>query len=214
MDGVIASNMRAYGLEYKLNFGVTIPRIREIASRYTPNKVLAEKLWQENTRELKILATLLYPKDEFTIETARRWIREIPNQEIREQMGFNLFKYLPYNYSLGMECVCDEDVDVRTTGYWFLGRHIGVHGLSDEADYNKMPYLWDDLRAENLSLHNAVKLLLKSTGRHSAMKANEILKRLIAFKDSEEPMMKEAYWSLVFDFQLYFGDTIIQTELV
>jgi len=214
MDGVVSSGMRNYGLDYKLNFGVSVLKIRKIASRYIPNKVLAEKLWKENTRELKIIATLLYPREDFTIDAARRWIQQIPNQEIREQLGFNLFRFLPYTYALGLECVNSENEDIRITGYWFLARHLIEVGYSDELKAQEMTYLWEDIKSDNLFMHNAVKLLLKNIGRISVDKANTILHQIISFKDSEDPVLKEIFHNLLFDFQYYHGNAIIQSEFV
>jgi hypothetical protein len=34
MNGVAAAGMRAHGIDYKLNFGVSLPEIKEIASLY------------------------------------------------------------------------------------------------------------------------------------------------------------------------------------
>ncbi len=208
MDGVVSSGMRAYGLEYKLNFGVPVMKIKDIASRYMPDSILAERLWQDNTRELKILATVLYPKDEFTRDVAWRWVREIPNQEIREQLSMNLLRYLPYTYSFCLECAGDENSNIRTTGYWSLGKYIAECGFVDEVDYNAMPYIWYDMESGDLFLHNAVKLLLKNAGRVSAQKANEILGKLAAYKDSENPLLREAFESLTFDYRFYHGNLI------
>lgn len=214
MDGIVSSSMRAKGLDYKLNFGVPVLKIKKIASRYIPNAVLAERLWQENTRELKILATLLYPQDEFTIDIARRWVSEIPNQEIREQLGMNLFRYLPYTYTFGIECVNEENPDIRTTGYWFLARHIVECGFKEEVDYDKMSFIWSDLEQDNISMLNAVKLLLKNIGRISPERATGILKKVISFKDSEDPVKREIFHSLIFDYEYHHGNVIKQSEFL
>jgi len=214
MDGVISSTMRSHGLDYKLNFGVPILKIKEIASRYIPNAVLAEKLWKDTTRELKILATHLYPKEEFTIDVARRWVKEIPNQEIREQLSFNLFRDLPYTYAFGIECANNEDEDIRTTSYWFLARHIIEYEFEEEIDYDKMPYIWSDLEEGNTSSQNAVKLLLKNIGRISIEKAKTILWKIISFKESEDPLKREVFHSLMFDYQFHHGNAIKQIEFV
>jgi hypothetical protein len=47
-------------------------------------------------RELKIIATLLYPSHEFSREDAARWVLEIPTQEIREQVCMNLFSTINF----------------------------------------------------------------------------------------------------------------------
>ena len=84
MNGVVSSSMRDKGVDYKMNFGVDIPRIKEIAEKYEPSSVLANELWKLDVRELKILSTMLYPLDEFNKQKADEWANEIPNQEIRE----------------------------------------------------------------------------------------------------------------------------------
>lgn len=34
MNGVVSQSMREKGLDYKLNFGIELPRLKEIAARY------------------------------------------------------------------------------------------------------------------------------------------------------------------------------------
>ena len=96
MNGIAATSMREKGVHYRMNFGVDLMRIREIALRYVPDVMLAETLWKEDVRELKILATLLYPVDRFTSDAADRWVVSITNQEIREQACRNLFQQISF----------------------------------------------------------------------------------------------------------------------
>ena len=56
MNGVASQSMREKGLDYKLNFGIELPRLKEIAARYEKNHEVAQALWKENIRECKILA--------------------------------------------------------------------------------------------------------------------------------------------------------------
>ena len=59
MNGVVSTLQRRQGLDYKINFGVEIPRLKEIALRYSKDVELAEELWKENIRESKLLAIFL-----------------------------------------------------------------------------------------------------------------------------------------------------------
>jgi hypothetical protein len=211
MNGVTSASMRNYGLNYKLNFGVSIGQIREIAACYKPNLELAEYLWKENVRELKILATLLYPQDKMTKEGLMRWIREIPNQEIREQMGFNMIKYYPETFGLGIECANDEDSEVRISGYWFVGRHLMTEDYKTEIKLGSFPYVWDDIIKPHTTLRNAVKLFLRNMGRISPAMSELILKKLSKLKDSDDLTIREIYHSLSFDFN-YFCKRFIPKE--
>ena len=91
MNGVISTSMRQKGMNYKLIFGVPIPEIKQIAKEYELEAGLAQALWEEDVREMKILATLLYPAKQLSFSEALQWAREIPYPEIAEQCCNNLF---------------------------------------------------------------------------------------------------------------------------
>lgn len=59
MNGVVSSSMRDKGVNYRVNFGVELLRLKEIAAEMTPNHELAQALWKEDVRECRILAGLL-----------------------------------------------------------------------------------------------------------------------------------------------------------
>ena len=107
MNGVVSSSMRDKGVDYKMNFGVDIPRLKGIAEKYETNAALAKELWKLDVRELKILSTMLYPVDEFTVENANEWVNEMPNQEIREHLCRNLLQELPFADELVQNWVVD-----------------------------------------------------------------------------------------------------------
>ena len=96
MDGVVAKSMRDKGLDYRLNWGATLPRLKEKADGIGKNYDLAIALWKENVRECKILATMIMPPDEVLPEVIDIWMEQITSQEIAEQAAFNLFQYLPF----------------------------------------------------------------------------------------------------------------------
>ena len=96
MDGSIAQSMRNKGVDYKLNWGATLLRLKDKAVEIGKNYDLAIALWKENVRECKILATMIMPPDEVLPEVIDIWMEQIPTQEIAEQAAFNLFQYLPY----------------------------------------------------------------------------------------------------------------------
>ena len=96
MDGSIAASMRTKGVDYKLNWGATLPRLREKAEEIGKNYDLAIALWKENVRECKILATMIMPPSEVLPEVIDIWMEQTPTQEIAEQAAFNLYQYLTY----------------------------------------------------------------------------------------------------------------------
>lgn len=205
MNGIASTSMRQMGMAYKVNFGLLIPQIKELAGSYEKNAELAKSLWKEDTRELKILATLLYPVNEFTEEDANKWVAEISNQEIREQVCFNLFQELPYAYKLAMEWGTSENEDIRTTGYWLLARLLLLK-KAEGVVLGSFPSIMKDAVSENTFLRNAALLALKHIGRQSKAIANEILTDLSVYKEDKNLVKQEAYNSLAFEFEYFFED--------
>lgn len=206
MNGVASASMRGYGLNYKLNFGVSIQKIKEIASRYESDKDLAETLWLDGTRELKILATLLYPIGQFSKETANEWVSQVPNQEIREQVCVNLFQVLDFSDQIALEWINEEDENVRATGYWLIVRLLLAKKFAGTIEIDTYQYIWKDIVSENVSLRNAAVLFLKNAGKFSPTLAEKILEKVAIFKDSEDPLQKEIYDSLSFEFEFFYDN--------
>ncbi|SEE04030.1 DNA alkylation repair protein [Prevotella sp. lc2012] len=95
MDGMVSKSMRGKGVTYKLNWGATIPRLKEMADGLGKNYDLAIALWKENVRECKILATMVMPAEQMLPEVVDIWMEQTDTQEIAEQAAFNLYQYLP-----------------------------------------------------------------------------------------------------------------------
>jgi len=203
MNGIASTSMRQKGLSYKVNFGLAIQQIKDLAERYQPDKQLAETLWKEDTRELKILATLLYPVSEFTEGAANEWVAAIPNQEIREQVCMNLFQKLPFAEKVAVEWGDNADEDIRTTGYWLVARLFLIKKAENIAP-DAFSYIWDDVVADNISLRNAALQALKHIGRQSEDTASRILEKLSVHKESSDLVKQEAYNGLAFEFEYYF----------
>jgi hypothetical protein len=202
MNGVVSSNMRGYGLDYKVNFGVSLQKIKEMAGYYSPDAALANALWQENVRELKILATLLYPVADFDRNNANEWLQGIGNQEIREQVCLNLFQKLPFAETTAHEWSNSADELTRTTGYWLSVRLL----LAEKTAENKYDYLYADLVSENLSLRNAALLLLKRLISLSETTAKKILDNVASFRQADNLMKNEIFDSLQFEFEYRWKD--------
>ena len=205
MNGIASTSMRQRGISYKVNFGLNIQQIKELSGRYKPDAELAEILWKEDTRELKILATLLYPADDFTEVVANKWVTEIPNQEIREQLSLNLLQILPFAGKLALEWSNSKDESIRTTGYWLLARLFLIK-KADKQSASDCTFIWDDVISDNMFLRNAASLALKHIGRQSKIEADIILDKLSIYKDDENLVKQEAYNSLAFEFGYYFEE--------
>lgn len=134
MNGVASTSMREKGLQYKLNFGVELPRIKSIAAKYEPSQQLACALWKENIRECKILATLLQPTETFCEELADLWVEEIVNIELAELAVMNLFIRLPFATKKSFQWMASEREYIQVCGFLLVARLLmRGEALSDRA---------------------------------------------------------------------------------
>ncbi len=122
MDGSIAQSMRDKGVDYHLNWGATLPRLREKADGIGKNYDLAIVLWKENVRECKILATMIMPSDVVLPEVIDIWMEQTPTQEIAEQAAFNLYQYLPYAPEKAYTWIASDKELYQLCGFHILSR--------------------------------------------------------------------------------------------
>ena len=122
MDGSVAQSMRDKGLNYHLNWGATLPRVRAKADELGPNYDLAIALWKENVRECKILATMLMPPEKMLPEVCDIWMEQVPSQEIAEQVAFNLWQYLPYAPMKAYQWIANDQEYYQLCGFHVLSR--------------------------------------------------------------------------------------------
>ena len=122
MDGAVAQSMRDKGVNYHLNWGATLPRLREMADEIGPDYDLAIALWKEDVRECKILATMLMPADKMLPEVVDIWMVQIPSQEIAEQVSFNLWQHLPYAPEKAYQWLASEREYDQYCGFHVLTR--------------------------------------------------------------------------------------------
>lgn len=185
MNGAASQSMREKGLVYKLNFGVELPRIKQIATRYEKNHDLAQALWKEDIRECKILAALLQPIETFYPEIADIWVESIRNIEMAELTSMNLFCHLPYAPAKSLQWMADEREYVQTCGFLTAARLLMQKGDLDERTENE---LLDQATTAFLSgsyhVRNAAATLIRRYMQHSEAHAFRMCRRVERLKDS------------------------------
>ncbi len=188
MNGAVSQSMREKGLVYKLNFGVELPRIKQIAARYEKNHDLAQALWKEDIRECKILAGLLQPVETFYAEIADIWAESIRNIEIAELTSMNLFCHLPYAPAKSLQWIADEREYVQVCGFLTAARLLMQKGDVDERAENE---LLDQAVAAFLAgpyhVRNAAAAVIRRYMQHSEEHAFRMCRRVEAMKDSTSP---------------------------
>lgn len=81
MNGIASAEMRKAGMPYHVVWGIELPRLRDIAAEFRPDRRLGQRLWNEDVRESQLIGILLTPREEFLPEVADIWVNEARTQE-------------------------------------------------------------------------------------------------------------------------------------
>ena len=137
MNGVASQSMRQKGLDYKVNWGVALPHLREMAAEYQPSYSLAVELWKENIRECKILATMLMPPAEMPEQLVELWMEQTKSQEIAEMAVFNLYQHLDYAPQMAFRWIASDASIRQLSGYQRLACLFGKGLIPDTRGVNE-----------------------------------------------------------------------------
>ena len=166
MNGVASRSMRDKGIGYKINWGIGLPALKEMAQDYGKDYDLAVELWKEDIRECKILATFIMPADKMPSDIVGLWVSSLGNQEIDEMAAFNIFRYLDdaKKYAFGW-IASSNDIEV-ICGYNVLSRLFVSGETLDEREADEfLDQAQTAVADKNLSvLHAAVNALARFAG--------------------------------------------------
>ena len=207
-SGEVADLMKLKGINYKINWGVSVIDLREIAQQFEPDHLLALKLWNKRWRETMILATLIDESKLVTEEQINYWTKTFENTEIAEQASANLWVKTKFAFVKAMEWCRGKKHVIRFTGLHLIGRlaltdKSAIDEMFDPF-YEELPTLAKD-SALNTAFYRTV-IALGTRSKYLNEQTIELAQTL-QMSDSENAVKqgKELYEELTSD---YFQDSI------
>ncbi len=141
MNGETARSMREKGVRYHLNWGISLPDLKQMAENYPKDFNLAIALWKEDIRECKIMALMLMPPEKMLPEIVDIWMEQTDTQELAELSAFYLYQYLDFASIIAYEWIATTSEIKQICGYHILSRLFmrgndpddrGIHELLDQ----------------------------------------------------------------------------------
>jgi hypothetical protein len=165
-NGDVSRSMKNHGIHYKLNWGVSVVELREIARSFSPSHLLALKLWNKQWRETMILATLLDEPGKVTEEQMDFWTKSFENSELAEQASSNLWWKTRFAFVKALEWCRGKKHLVRFTGIHLAGRLA----LTDKNAIDEMfePFFEEFLTlSKDAKLHTVLHRTIIALGNRS-----------------------------------------------
>ncbi|WP_298063229.1 DNA alkylation repair protein [uncultured Rikenella sp.] len=135
MNGAVADAMREYGggrQGYGLNYGVSLPTIKDVAREYAPDHELARLLWRQDVRELKIAALFIDEPAAVTAGQMEAWSADWRAPELAEQCAMQLFWRSPAAFGVAAEWASREMPLRRLAAFYMLGKLAATDsGIAD-----------------------------------------------------------------------------------
>lgn len=159
MDGAVAQSMRNKGLDYHVNWGATLPRLRDMANRLGKDYHLAIALWKENVRECKILATMVMPAEEILPEVVDIWMEQTETVEMAEQAAFNLYQHLPFAPMKAYEWMASPRELNQLCGFLVIarifmrGQEPNERGINEFIDQSLVALQGDNLAVKKAAMN-------------------------------------------------------------
>jgi hypothetical protein len=207
MNGVVSTSMREKGINYRLNFGVSLLELKHIASTHQQDAKLAEALWKEDIREFKILASYVQPVESFDKEDALRWVKDIPYMEIAEACARNLFHKMKAAKELALELLSEERKGYNHCSaflilFYWLNDKENVLSIDESSLIlsSAVAVMKESPNAPFSDRQSAINAL-RSYGLQSLKQANEVLAAVASLKESSVPEQAEAFEQLKFEFE-------------
>ena len=133
-NGIVAEALRKTGDQHQVILGCQLADVIAIACRYEKSAELAQSLWNDiNSRECRMAATMLYPIQDFKMETALAWCQSVESVEISDVLCHRLLRHLPYAVELWEQLLaCDKKL-VRYTA-WRLLLNLIIMNRIEKSD--------------------------------------------------------------------------------
>ena len=120
-NGIVAEALRRVGDPHQVILGCQLSDVISIADRYDKDAQLAQALWDdEKHRECHLAAPMLYPVEEFEMETAIAWCESVESEEIADVLCHRLLRQLPYAVELWEQLLGSKETLVRYTAWRLL----------------------------------------------------------------------------------------------
>jgi 3-methyladenine DNA glycosylase AlkD len=199
-NGAVVDSMQELGIIYKVNYGVTIPELKQIAQPYKGNHELAIRLFTEDIRECKIIASMIDEPNQVTGEQIDNWSDEFLNIEIVEQVCSNLFWKSDFALPRSFEWCLEDDYLFQKAGLLVAGHRASDKSIKDSIFEPYIGIIENIVETDDELISNSAMFTLREIGKRSDSLKNKVLQ--VAEKMSESDFSIAAWIGsqLIFEF--------------
>lgn len=168
-DRSVVEGRSHYAIRATVSFGVSLPKIRELAKIVGRDQSLAEQLWATEIHEARLLASLVGDPKIISANTMDGWIRDFESWDVCDACTSNLFDRTPFAWQKLGQWAAGEGEFVRRAAFATLAALAAHNKKAPDSQFlDTLPlierYAFDDRHF----VKKAVSWALRSMGKRNA----------------------------------------------
>jgi 3-methyladenine DNA glycosylase AlkD len=167
-DPESVEGMRRFGITPDQTYGVRIPALRRLGREIGRNHALAAKLWAVDTRETRILASLVAEPDRVDDALMEQWAAAFDYWEICDQVAMNLFRRSPLAVPKAFAWSQRPETFVKRAGFVLMAQLAVGKGRAEEETLRTFLIPISREADDNRDMvRKAINWALRQIGKHS-----------------------------------------------
>lgn len=160
--------MQKYGITPEQAYGVSIPDLRALAKSIGRDHELALSLWEKDTRETRILASMIDEVGKVTEKQLDEWAEDFDYWEICDQCCMNLFEKTSFSKNRALEWSSSDEEYVKRAGFVLMARlAVSNKKAADEFFDEFFPIIERESTDERNMVKKAVNWALRQIGKRN-----------------------------------------------
>ena len=200
MNGAVVNSMQELGIIYKVNYGVTIPELQQIAKPYIGDHDLAISLFEQDIRECKIIASMIDDPTKVTGEQIDSWSDEFVNIEIVEQVCGNLFWKSDFALPRSLEWCLEDNNLLQKAGLLIAGHRASDKTVSDSLFEPYIEIVENIVETDDERISASAIFTLREIGKRSQYLKNKVIQVASRMSESEFSIAAWIGSQLIFEF--------------
>lgn len=147
-------HMAKFGINPKNNYGISIYTIRNVAKDIGTDHRLAQRLWDSEIRDARLLASLIDDPKKVTERQMEKWVKDFDSWDVCDQVCSNLFDKTEFAYAKAHEWSERSEEFVKRAGFALMAVLV-VH--DKEADDKRFEEFFIPIKKKSTDERNYVK---------------------------------------------------------
>jgi 3-methyladenine DNA glycosylase AlkD len=167
-DPKAVAGMARYGITVTNAWGVSAPKIRQLAKELGRDHALAAQLWRSGVHDARGLAALVDDPAKVTVSQMERWAKDFDSWAVCDAACGCLFDKTPYAWDKAVEWTTRPQEYVKRAGFVLMAA-LAVHDkkMPDKRFESFLPLIAEHATDERNFVKKAANWALRQIGKRS-----------------------------------------------